>query len=66
MTSHKEKNLLPIGGKFFPLRVDPALGRLCPPGKQTGSHKYCLPLETWRKKMEVYPYTFKILKVNAN
>ena len=46
VSSHKGKNLPPLGGKFFPFRVDPALGRLCPPGKQTGSHEYCLPLET--------------------
>ena len=40
------------GSKFFPLRVDPFLGRLCPPGKQTGSHKNCLPLKTWPKKKD--------------
>ena len=33
--------------KFFPLRVDPILGRLCPPGKQTGSHENCLPLRIY-------------------
>ena len=32
------------------LRVDPILGRLCPPGKHTGSHENCLPLKTWLKK----------------
>ena len=32
--------------KFFPLRVDPILGRLYPPGKQTGSQENCLPLKT--------------------
>ena len=45
--------------KFFPLRVDPFLGRLRPAGKQTGSHENCLPLKTWRKKMEVYSYTLR-------
>ena len=27
--------------KFFPLRVDPFLGGLCPPGKRTGNHGSC-------------------------
>ena len=35
--------------KFIPLRVDPILGRLCPSGKQTGSHENCLPLKTVEK-----------------
>ena len=39
------------GSKFLPLRIDHILGSLCPPGKQT------VPLKTWQKKMEVYPYT---------
>ena len=38
-------------GRFLPLRVDIILGRLHPPGKQTGSHEYCLPLTTWREKI---------------
>ena len=37
--------------KFFPIRADPILGELRPPGKQRGSHENCLPLKTWRKKM---------------
>ena len=37
--------------KFFPLRVDPILGRLCPPGKQTGSHENCLPLKHDGKRL---------------
>ena len=36
--------------KIFPLRVDPILGRLYSPGKQTGSHKYCLPLKNMADK----------------
>ena len=32
------------------------------PGKQTGSHKNCLPLKTWWKEMEVYPYTLRFNK----
>ena len=43
--------------KFFPLRVDPIMKRLHCPGKQTGSHKSCFPLQNWWKKMEVYPHT---------
>ena len=49
--------------KFFPLRVDPILGRLRPLGncKQTGSLENCLPLKTWRKKMEVYPNSLNVV-----
>ena len=52
-----KKRICSRRSKFFSLRVDPFLGRLRPPGKQTGSHENCLPLKTWRKKIEVYPYT---------
>ena len=38
----KEKNLLPRS-KFFSLRVDLILKALHCPGKQTGSHKSCVP-----------------------
>ena len=58
-SSHK-KRICSHQSKFFPLRVDPILGRLCPPVKQRGSHKNCLPLKTWREKMEVHPYTLNI------
>ena len=33
------------------------LERLRPPGKQTKIYEHCLRLRTWRKQMEVYPYT---------
>ena len=39
--------------KFVPLWTDPFLGRLRPPGKQTGSRQNTLPLKTW-KKLEIY------------
>ena len=48
-SSHK-KRICSHWSKFFPLRVDPFLGRLRPPGKQTGSHENYLPLKTCRKK----------------
>ena len=41
------------------------MGRLCPPGKQTGSHKNCLPLKTWQLKMEMYTYTFISITMHA-
>ena len=34
-----------LGSKLFLLRVDLDLKKLCHPGKQTGSHKSCLPLK---------------------
>ena len=38
----KKKEILPIGRKMFPFRVDPFLeGDWCA-GKQKGSHKSCL------------------------
>ena len=37
----------------MPFRVDPILRSFRSPGKQTGSNENCLPLKTWRKKMEV-------------
>ena len=36
--------------KFFPLSVDLDLIGLCHPGKQTGSHKSCFPLQIWQQK----------------
>ena len=33
--------------KFFPLRVDPFMGRPRPPEKETGSHENFLLLKTW-------------------
>ena len=39
----KRKAFAPIGANSFPLRVAPFLGRLRPPGKQSGSHENCLP-----------------------
>ena len=51
--------------QVFPLRVDPFLGTLYPPGKQTGSKKNCLPLKTWLKKMEGYPYTLKLMPFSS-
>ena len=54
---HLKERICSPRSKFFPLRVDPILKGLHCPGKQTGSHKSRLPLQKWRKKMEVYPYT---------
>ena len=45
--------------KFFCLRVDLFLGRLCPPGRHTGSHRNCLPLKPWRKKIVANPYSLR-------
>ena len=40
--------------KFILLRENPILERRHPPDKQIGSHKNCLPLKTWGKKMDRY------------
>ena len=42
--------------KFFPVRVDPTLGRLRPSSKQTGSHANCL-FENMAEKDRDNPYT---------
>ena len=52
-----KKRICSSRSKFFPLREDPILRRLRPPGKQTGSHDNCLPLKTLLYKKWVYPYT---------
>ena len=41
----------------IPLPLDLIFWRVCPPGKQTGSHKNCLPWKTWQNKM--VPIHFK-------
>ena len=46
----KERNLLPKGSKFLSFRVDPFLEGAWCSGKQTGSHKSCLPCKNDRKK----------------
>ena len=45
----KKKNLA-IQEQFFPLKGNPILKGLHCPGKQTGSHKSCFPLQ--KKKLE--------------
>ena len=39
----KRKEFAPLGSKFFPFRVDPFSEEALYAGKQTGSHKSCLP-----------------------
>ena len=41
----KRKEFAPHGSKFFPSRVDPFLEGNWGTGKQTESHKSCLPCE---------------------
>ena len=57
------QNVHVIDTRSFPGATEPPaeflLRRLRPPGKQTGSHKNWVPLKTWRKMTEVYPYTLK-------
>ena len=52
-----KKTICSYGSKLFSLRLDPILKVLHRLEKQTGSHKNCLPLKTWRKKMHVYLYS---------
>ena len=55
--------------KFFPLREDPILGRLCPLDKQTESHDNCLPLKTWLEKdrgVPIYSCTLNLLHFQDN
>ena len=54
-----KERICSLWSKFFPLRVDLFLGRLCPLGRHTGSHENCLPLKPWRKKIVVNPYSFR-------
>ena len=55
-----KKRICSSRSKFFSPRVDPILGRLRPPSKQTGRLENCLPLKTWRKKVLGYPKTLNI------
>ena len=48
-SSHKGKNLLPSEQILY-FKRRPYFGETSSPGKQTGSHENCLPLNTWRKK----------------
>ena len=54
-----EKRICSLRSKFFPLRVDTILKEVHCPGKETGSHKNCLPLKNGRLFMVVCPYTLK-------
>ena len=51
----QRKEFAPPRRKFFPLRVDLYLDRVCYSGKIIGSDKSCLPL-----KMGVYPFTLHV------
>ena len=52
----KGKNLYPFWVKFFPFRVD----HFQCAGKQTGSHKSCLPCKNWQKIYQVYPVSLTV------
>ena len=51
------------GANTFLLKADPIFGRLRPPVKQTGRHENCLPLKTWRKKLEVTHTTARTVSI---
>ena len=53
----------PPGSKFFPCKADTFSKEGWSTGKQTGSHKSCLPCKTWQKIYQVYPVS---LTSNSN
>ena len=49
----KRKEFAPRGSKFYPFRVDPFSEGYWREGKQSGSHKSCIPFQKWREIHQV-------------